>query len=381
MEGQQPPLQPPSDAQQGLLILSMQAADDAEMTGTGAYEACFPPSVTCYVCSQPGSTDRLTCCMSDFVYERLTAGSNQQAVDAAATASNPLLHQFVQSGKAGIVARQAEGAKHCQRHFHQACLGRRKEAVFDNRVTIIKQLKDGTQETRVKDLRHRLCGICLLSVTGSQETQYTGVLDGRHLQLLDASSVLSHVSRPILQFQTQSSNLCEAFMHLKLNARCCLSSSGLMAHPSALTLSFHLSENSVLKGFLLLAEEAAATQAARRADKLTSKMKKSLQARADKLATLGCKVALTHLSRKGRLSQIATASLSEALEACTPEQQLALQQELQKGPEQLLRLLRVRFMDAANMMHALQYCKQAESTVHHITINDNKAPMCGLDSC
>ncbi|DBA98362.1 TPA: hypothetical protein ACH3X3_012378 [Trebouxia sp. C0006] len=265
MEGQQPPLQPPTDAQQGLLILSMQAAVDAEMTGTGAYEACLPPSVTCYVCSQPGSTDRLTCCMSDFVYERLTAGSNQQAVDAAATASDPLLHQFLQSGKVGTVARQAEGAKHCQRHFHQACLGRRKEAVFDNRVTIIKQLKDGTQETRVKDLRHRLCEACLLSVTGSQETQYTGVLD----------------------------------------------------------------------------EEAAATQAARRADKLTSKMKKSLQARADKLGTLGCKVALTHLSRKGRLSQIASASLSEALEACTPEQQLALQQELQKGPEQLLQLLRL----------------------------------------
>ena len=89
-------------------------------------------------------------------------------------------------------------------------------------------------------------------------------------------------------------------------------------------------------------------------------MKKSLQARADKLGTLGCKVALTHLSRKGRLSQIASASLSEALEACTPEQQLALQQELQKGPEQLLQLLRVGCMDAANVMRALQYCKQAE---------------------
>ncbi len=110
-------------------------------------------------------------------------------------------------------------------------------------------------------------------------------------------------------------------------------------------------------------------------------MKKSLQARADKLGTLGCKVALTHLSRKGRLSQFASASLSEALEACTPEQQLALQQELQKGPEQLLQLLRVGCMDAANVMRALQYCKQAELTVHLVIMNDNKAPMCGLDSC
>jgi len=131
----------------------------------------------------------------------------------------------------------------------------------------------------------------------------------------------------------------------------------------------------------LLAEEAAATQAARRADKLTSKMKKSLQARADKLGTLGCKVALTRLSRRGRLSQIASASLSEALEACTPEQQLALQQELQKGPEQLLQLLRVCCMDESNVISALQHCKQAELTVHIVTITDNKAPMCGLDSC
>ncbi len=147
-----------------------------------------------------------------------------------------------------------------------------------------------------------------------------------------------------------------------------------MAHQSALTLSSHSTEDPVLNRLLVLAaEEAAATQAARRADKLTSKMKKSLQARADKLGTLGCKVALTHLSRKGRLSQIATASLSEALEACTPEQQLALQQELQKGPEQLLQLLRVCCMDAANVMRALQHCKQAELTVHIVIMNDTAA--------
>lgn len=142
-----------------------------------------------------------------------------------------------------------------------------------------------------------------------------------------------------------------------------------------------LAEDPVSKGLLLVAEESAATQAARRADKLASKMKKSLQARADKLGTLGCKVALTHLSRRGRLSQIASASLSEALEACTPEQQSALQQELQKGPEQLLHLLRVCGMDESTVMRALQHCKQADLTVHIVNINDNSAPMCGLDSC
>ena len=70
-------------------------------------------------------------------------------------------------------------------------------------------------------------------------------------------------------------------------------------------------------------------------------MKKSLQARADKLGTLGCKVDVTHLSRKGKVSHFTSTSLSEALQACTPEQQLALQQEVQKGPEKLLQLLRV----------------------------------------
>lgn len=89
------------------------------------------------------------------------------------------------------------------------------------------------------------------------------------------------------------------------------------------------------------AEEAAAVQAARRADKLSSKMKRSLQARADKLGSLGCTVAVTHLSRKGRISHITSAPLLEALQACTPEQQLALEQELQKGPEKLIQLLRV----------------------------------------
>lgn len=75
-------------------------------------------------------------------------------------------------------------------------------------------------------------------------------------------------------------------------------------------------------------------RAVRRADKLSSKMKRSFQARADKLGTLGCKVALTHLSRKG-------ASLKQALQACRAEQQLAMQQELQDKPDALLQLMQM----------------------------------------
>ena len=91
----------------------------------------------------------------------------------------------------------------------------------------------------------------------------------------------------------------------------------------------------------LLADEEAAAQAVRRADKLSFKMKRSLRARADKLGSLGCKFALTHLSRKGRVSHINSASLMQALQACTAEQQLAMQQQLQDKPDALLPLMQV----------------------------------------
>ena len=179
MEGQHEPAHPSTEVQDELLS-AVEAAGDVSMAGTTSQDLLSHLLVKCYVCSQPGTAERLTSCMAAPVYRRLTAGHNQQSIDAATTASDPLLCQFLQIGKAGTVARQVEGAKHCQRHFHQACLGRRKEAVFDNRVTIVKQLKDGTQETRVKDIRHRLCGECLQLEQGSQETQYTGLLDGGH---------------------------------------------------------------------------------------------------------------------------------------------------------------------------------------------------------
>lgn len=82
-------------------------------------------------------------------------------------------------------------------------------------------------------------------------------------------------------------------------------------------------------------------RAVRRADKLSSKIKRSFQARADKLGTLGCKVALTHLSRKG-------ASLKQALQACRAEQQLAMQQELQDKPDALLQLMQVVLHDSVS---------------------------------
>lgn len=66
----------------------------------------------------------------------------------------------------------------------------------------------------------------------------------------------------------------------------------------------------------------------RRADKLSSRIKRGLQARADRLGTLGCKVAPAHLSHKGHVSQRNSASLTQALPACTAEQQLAIQQQI-----------------------------------------------------
>ena len=83
-------------------------------------------------------------------------------------------------------------------------------------------------------------------------------------------------------------------------------------------------------------------QQQRCADKLSCKKKKKiLQARADKLGTLGCKVALTQLSCKGQVSQINSASLMHALQACTAKQQLAMQQQLQDKPDALLQLMQV----------------------------------------
>ena len=189
MEGQHEPAHTSTEAQHELLS-AVEAAEDMSMAGTTSQGLLTHLLVTCYVCNQPGTAERLTTCMGAPVYRRLTAGGNQQSIDPAATASDPLLHQFLQSGKAGTLARQIEGAKHCHRHFHQACLGRRKEAVCDNRVTIVKQLKDGTQETRVKDLRHRLCGECLQLEQGCQETQYTGLLDGRQFVHITNSCIL-----------------------------------------------------------------------------------------------------------------------------------------------------------------------------------------------
>ena len=178
MEGHQNLAASSSQAQPALLLPSIEVEEDADMPATEAQDMLCFPAATCYVCNQPGNTDRLMTCLSAPVYRRLTAGCNQESIHLAAAASDSLLSQFLQPGKPGTVARQIEGAKHCQKHFHQTCLGRRKEAVFDNRVTVVKKLKDDAQETRVKDLRHRLCGECLQLEQGSQETKYTGSLDG-----------------------------------------------------------------------------------------------------------------------------------------------------------------------------------------------------------
>lgn len=146
------------------LTTTLEAEEELSIPSTDANDQLPLPAFTCYVCNLPGSTDRLTTCMSAPVYQRLTAHSNQQLLDPATMASDTMLQHLLQPGRAGTLARQTEGAKHCRRHFHQSCLGRRKEAVFDNRVTIVRNPNSDSPETRVKDLRHRLCGECLQKV-------------------------------------------------------------------------------------------------------------------------------------------------------------------------------------------------------------------------
>lgn len=160
------------------LTAALEAADDLSILSTDANDQLLLPAFTCYVCNLPGSTNRLTTCMSAPVYQSLTAHSNQQLLDPATVASDTMLQHLLQPGRAGTLARQTEGARHCKRHFHQPCLGRRKEAVFDNRVTAVRNPGSDSPETRVKDLRHRLCGECLQAVQGSTDNMYSGLLDG-----------------------------------------------------------------------------------------------------------------------------------------------------------------------------------------------------------
>ena len=83
---------------------------------------------------------------------RLTAYFDRQLFDPATLASDKLLQHLLQPGKAGTLACQTERPKHCQRHFHQLCLCRRKEAVFSNRIIIVNALT-----AVVLRLRWRIC--------------------------------------------------------------------------------------------------------------------------------------------------------------------------------------------------------------------------------
>ena len=186
----QPAAATQADLPAGTLTATLEAAEDLNLPFTDANDQLVLPAFTCYVCNLPGSTDRLITCMSAPVYQRLTAHSNQQLLDPATVASDAMLQHLLQPGRAGTLARQTEGARHCKRHFHQSCLGRRKEAVFDNRVTIVRNPNSDTPETRVKDLRHRLCGECLQTVQGSLDTMYSGLLDGMLPPLISLTCTL-----------------------------------------------------------------------------------------------------------------------------------------------------------------------------------------------
>ena len=95
-----------------------EATHNLSISSTDAHDQLPQPGVNCYV--------YITTCLSAPVYQHLTADCNQQPLNAAMLASDKLLQHLVPPGKSGMLARQTEGAKHCQRHFHQCCLGRQK---------------------------------------------------------------------------------------------------------------------------------------------------------------------------------------------------------------------------------------------------------------
>lgn len=87
----------------------------------------------------------------------------------------------------------------CNRSFHQTCLGRREEASQDKRWTSAGGFR--------KDIRHHCCAECLLGATGSNETLYTGKLDGMSAALFKALS--TYELQQVDLFYRQGSGSCQ----------------------------------------------------------------------------------------------------------------------------------------------------------------------------
>lgn len=88
-----------------------------------------------------------------------------------------VLSDLYKAGAEGRDARTLKSEGYCNALFHQTCLDRRPEASQDRRYTTSMTIQDETVVQK-KDIRHRCCDPCLLEVTGTKETAYTGKLDG-----------------------------------------------------------------------------------------------------------------------------------------------------------------------------------------------------------
>ena len=136
----------------------------------------------CYVCKLD-SKERLTKCISAVVYQVCQKGVCKEVTNEyGQQVTTSELHEWFQKG--GNELRIAEGDCHCHNYFHQSCLDRRPEASNDLQIAVSRTVygveRGSTeQELYVKDIRHRLCLVCLLLVQSDGNTQYSGALPGK----------------------------------------------------------------------------------------------------------------------------------------------------------------------------------------------------------
>lgn len=136
----------------------------------------------------------MTKCISAAVYQVCQKGVCKKVTNEyGQRVTTSELHEWFQKG--GNKLRIAEGNCHCQNYCHQTCLDRRPEASNDWHITGSRTVhgvepRSTDQELYVKDIRYRLCLVCLLLVQSDGNTQYSGAYPVR------SAAACRHTERP-----------------------------------------------------------------------------------------------------------------------------------------------------------------------------------------
>ena len=131
----------------------------------------------CYICQQGGNKDKhLERCSGLPLYLQLKDSAYSSEPDPVT--GQQILKDLIQPGSQGQLARQTFIAQGCNRRFHQCCEQRRPEAASDHKYFDQCHLTNEDTVHTIRDLRHRLCSICLKEVQDSLTTKYTGEYSG-----------------------------------------------------------------------------------------------------------------------------------------------------------------------------------------------------------